>query len=258
MCIVLVSLAGGCGTTKSNTATEHLLMSDAVDGAVARIDFTPLRGQRVYFNTEYIRDYKGIAFVNSSYVISSLRQQMIAAGLLLQDKIDEADFVVEGRIGALGQDAHEVIYGIPSTGALTEAADAVAAFSHLPSVPGIPELAVAKRSNQIAAAKLAVFAYESKSKERVWQSGMTLGKATAKDLWVMGAGPFQRGTIHDGGVKFAGSAVNVPLIEESRSGRNGSIASFRKETIFSVPGAGQDAAEDSEVQQVSGEESTDK
>lgn len=225
----------GCGTTKSTVATEQIMLSDAVDHAVARIDFTPLSGQKVFFNTEFIKNYKGVGFVNSEYVISSLRQQMSAAGLQLQEKEDSADFILEGRIGALGTDAHEVVYGIPSTSALNDAADAVAAISQVPKVPGIPELAMAKRSNQIAAAKLAVFAIEKESRARVWQSGVSTGKSTAKDLWIFGAGPFQRGSIHEGNVRFAGSSLDVPLLENERDGVRGPIASYRQATIFEIP-----------------------
>ena len=42
---ILLSLAlTGCGSTKSRTATEQLLMSDAVDRAIAQIDFSELAG----------------------------------------------------------------------------------------------------------------------------------------------------------------------------------------------------------------------
>lgn len=222
----------GCGTTKSTVATEQILLSDAVDHAVARIDFTPMADQKVFFDTSYIKNYKGIGFVNSEYVISSLRQQMSAAGLNLQEDKKTADFILEGRLGALGTDAHEVVYGIPSTSALNDAADAVAAFSSVPKVPGIPELALAKRSNQVAAAKVAIFAYENESRQRVWQSGVSTGKSTAKDLWVFGAGPFQKGSIHEGNVRFAGSSLDVPLLEGERKGSNGPIASYRNATIF--------------------------
>lgn len=250
----------GCGTTKNMTATEQLLLSDAVDEAVAKIDFTPLVNQKVYFDTQYLKNYKGVGFVNSEYVISSLRQQMAAAGLQMFDAADAADFIIEGRLGALGSDAHEVVYGIPSTSALNDAADVVSAVSQVPKVPGIPELALAKRSNQVAAAKLAVFAYERESRERVWQSGVLTGKSTAKDLWVFGAGPFQRGTIHQGNVDFAGSSLEVPMLERDRSGSQGPIASYRQSTIFSLPDdpaktqIADEKDDKPEIQQVSGEQ----
>src|SRR5689334_4836831 len=105
-------------------------MSDALDRAVAQIDFTALSGQKVHFDTKYVQNtkdpsflgnQKGLGFVNAEYVISSLRQQMVAAGLLLQDKPEDADYIVEARLGAVGTDNNEVLFGIPATNLLSSA-----------------------------------------------------------------------------------------------------------------------------------------
>jgi hypothetical protein len=98
-----LSLAGvalaGCGTILTNSATEQLLASDAVDSAVSSIDFRPLSGQKVFFETRYIQNLKTIGFVSAEYIISSLRQAMVGAGVLLQDTAAQADLVV-GRESA--------------------------------------------------------------------------------------------------------------------------------------------------------------
>ncbi len=203
--LLLSTLCVGCGSTSSRTATEQLLSSDAVDAAIAQIDFRPLSGQTVFLETEYLKDYKGIGFVNSAYIISSLRQQIVAAGCLLQDTKDQADFVLEGRVGALGTDSHDIVYGIPANNLLSTA---TALAPNVPAVPAIPEVALAKKKNELSAAKLAIFAYHRESKRRVWQSGISLARSTAKDSWFFGAGPFQKGTVYDG-VKFAGAELNI-------------------------------------------------
>lgn len=200
---VLFALTSGCGSTKSSTATEQLLTSDAVDMAVAQIDFRPLSGQLVYFETKYLQNFKGIGFTNAEYITSSLRQQMIGAGCLLQDSAESAEFIVEARIGALGSDSHDIVYGLPASNALSTAATIV---SGAPAIPTIPEISFARKADQSAAAKLGVFAYHRESKQRVWQSGLSVAKSTAKDLWFLGAGPFQSGTVYDG-VQFAGSEL---------------------------------------------------
>ena len=48
----------GCGMNKSRLATEQLVVSDAVDRAVAAIDFSPLSGRKVYFDTKYLDGVK--------------------------------------------------------------------------------------------------------------------------------------------------------------------------------------------------------
>jgi len=45
----------GCGTTKSRSATEQLLISDAVDRAIAIIDFSPLADKTVFLDTKLAR-----------------------------------------------------------------------------------------------------------------------------------------------------------------------------------------------------------
>src|SRR5262245_53728030 len=86
----IAGLLSGCGTTSAKLATEQLLQSDAVDTAVADIDFTDLAGQRCFLDTQYIVDFEGVGFVNSNYIISAIRQEMTAEGLLLQDTKEEA------------------------------------------------------------------------------------------------------------------------------------------------------------------------
>ena len=223
----------GCGTTKQSQATEQMLASDAVDGAVSRVDFTPLAGQKVHFDTKYMQNYKGIGFVNAEYVISSLRQQMTAAGLLLQDDAKDAEYIIEGRIGTLGTDSHDVVYGIPSNSALSAAAATASAMSGAP-IPGtIPELSMARRNDQISAAKIGLFAYERESREAIWQSGISVARSTSKDVWFLGIGPFQRGSIYRGKVQFAGTEIGPEAT--ARAGINGTIVSYRDEMIFRTP-----------------------
>ncbi len=198
-------LTAGCGTTQQNLATQQLLESDAVDAAIARIDFTPLTGRKVFFDSTYVQDYKGIGFVNSSYIISGIRQQILAAGCLLQEKREDADYIIEGRVGTLGSDRHDIVYGIRQNNGLAAVAGAVPGAPT--ALPTIPELSVARKDNNQAAAKIALFAYDRESRERVWQSGLSVARSTARDTWVMGAGPFQSGTIHRDRVRFAGGRM---------------------------------------------------
>ena len=72
-------------------------MSDAVDRNIQRIDFRPLSGEKVYLDTSYLRHVKGTGFVNAEYVTSALRQQIVAAGCLIQDSAQEADIIIEGQ-----------------------------------------------------------------------------------------------------------------------------------------------------------------
>lgn len=200
---LIVSLSG-CGTTKEQLATQQLLLSDAVDRSVSTIDFRPLSGAKVYLDTAYLKTAKTDAIVNPDYVTSSLRQQIMAAGCLLQETDKEADIIIEARIGTLGSDDHRVTFGIPENNALGSAATLVPGA---PQVPQIPEIAVARRDSRESAAKIAAFAYDRVSREAIWQSGISQSRSTARDTWVLGVGPFQAGSIR-GGTRLMGNRLS--------------------------------------------------
>lgn len=202
----LLSLLGisGCGTTRasdtSRTATEQLLISDAIDRSVEAIDFQLLAGHAVYFD-----DQRLSKVVDKDYLISTLRQHLLAHGCVLKEYRDDAEFVVEARAGAVGTDNHNLLFGIPAMN--------VPQIVPLQGVPSaIPEVAVAKRQDQRAVAKVAVFAYHRETGVPVWQSGLAVSDSTASGIWLFGAGPFQKGTIYEG-TQFAGQEIQNPLLQ---------------------------------------------
>jgi len=221
----------GCGSVNKRSATEQLLMSDAVDRAISGIDFSPLGDEKIYLDTTYIVpvDVSG-GFVNSYYVISSIRQQLLAAGCLLQETRETADIIVEARVGTLGSDGNEVIYGIPQSNILASASTILPTG---PIIPTIPEIAVAKSDSQTGAAKVGLFAYERESKTPIWQSGVRTARSNSRDTWVLGAGPFQRGSIHKT-TKFAGR----PLFKSKSfaAADDPILAEYKTEHLFHQPG----------------------
>ena len=224
VCALIVS---GCGKSLGRYATEQLLESDAVDQAISKVNFDKFSGRTVFLDTTAIEPVKRPGFVNSAYVISALRQQMFAAGALLQDKRDDAEFIVEARAGALGSDNHEVVYGIPASNLLSTAASFVPT---MPQIPTIPELSLAKKNEQMSAAKIAMFAYHRESKLPYWQSGVSVAESRARDSWFLGAGPFQRGSIYDG-TQFAGNQIRIPMLSNDRVD-NADIVPYEKEFYF--------------------------
>ncbi len=197
---MLALLMSGCGSTTQRSGTEQLLLSDAVDSAVSQLDFNSLANQRVYLDTSYLQTIKGEGFVNAPYIISSLRQQLIAARCHLQDSREEADIIVEPRVGALGSNGHEISYGLPRNNLLNSAASIIPGT---PVIPSIPEISVARVDSQSGIAKLLVFAYDRETREPVMQSGVARAESNSRSSWILGAGPFQRGTVHRG-TRFAG------------------------------------------------------
>jgi hypothetical protein len=194
----LCAVVAGCGTTKwsdtPRTATEQLLISTAVDRAIDNMNFKPLAGKDIFFDATYL---EGI--VDKSYVISSLRQHMLAQGCVIVPSRELATYVVEARAGAVGTNHHDVMLGVPAL--------SLPGASLMPGVPSaIPEIAFAKTTDQKGVAKIAAFAYNQRTGQPVWQSGVFPIVSNAKDTWIFGTGPFQRGSIYDG-TRFAGSRL---------------------------------------------------
>lgn len=203
LCLLLT----GCGKTTSQSATDQLLQSSAIDRAIQKIDFTPLARQKVYLDDQFIRGTKVNGYVNSDYVISSLRQQIMAANCLIMERKEDAEYIIEARVGTLGNDQHEINYGIPANNMLSTASNAV---SVAPQIPVIPEISLAKREHRTGAAKIGVFAYHQETREPVWQAGVRAERARSRDSWFLGIGPYQSGTIYEEPM-FAGGRIDRPV-----------------------------------------------
>lgn len=193
-------LASGCNVTKSRLATEQLVVSDAVDHAISQIDFSPLSGRKVFLDKQFLPPTNApnkppTNNSNVEYVTSSLRQQLLAYNCQLQDKAEEAEVIVEARLGALGADSNEQTYGLPTGMVMRTAVAAVTPGGD--ALPSFPDLSLGKRNHQLGAARIGVFAYDRQTREPVWQAGVLTGNSQARDLWVLGIGPFQNGRIYD-------------------------------------------------------------
>jgi hypothetical protein len=95
----------------------------------------------------------------------------------------------------------------------------------------IPEISVARKETEHGAAKLAVFAYEKESGRPIWQSGIAQAKSTAQDYWILGAGPFQRGSIYEK-TQFAGQKLRLPRIGTRRAYEERPLVALYEEHVF--------------------------
>jgi hypothetical protein len=206
MVALLALLNAGCGTTRwtdtQRTLTEQWLVSSAIDEAVSRIDFTVLRDKTVFLDSQYL----DLLVVDKGYLISSVRQVLLASGCLLQEDRTKATYIVELRSGGIGTDRHDVMIGLPQMNIPT--------FYLTQGLPAqTPELAVAKSTKQIGGAKIEVFAYNRLTGQPVWQSGIAQHKTLTKHRWLLGIGPFQSGTILSG-TRWAGEPIPIPFFGE--------------------------------------------
>jgi len=176
---LFLSLAGGCTSTKQSntarTATEQLLISNAVDQSLNKVDFAPLAGSAVFVEEKYID------CTDKGYVIGSIRHKLLQAGATLATKPEEADAIMEVRSGAVGTDVTSSYLGIPGFTA--------------PGMIGIPDIKLATRDSQKAVAKIGIVVYSAKSRRELGEGGVSMARADDTNSYFMGFGPHQSGTL---------------------------------------------------------------
>ncbi len=221
--LVFVTLAG-CGTVKqtgtARTGTEQILLTNAWDDALRKVDFRPLAGVPIFLDTQYV------TAVDQGWVISSLRQAMLAQGVLLRDKAEKAQWIVEARVGAYGTDSYNWLVGVPQ----------VTVPPTLSGIPTgtIPEIPIVKKSDQLAYTKMALFAYDRASGQMVWRSGTQLAAANAKDVYVGGFGPISSGSIRKRNKRIG---INLPMISDPTPTAGPSAAAQPVSPASSYPAA---------------------
>jgi hypothetical protein len=226
--VLLWATCPGCGTTKwtdtTRTATEQLLITDSVDRAVSRLDLRALAGKKVF-----VDDTPAKQVTDAAYLVSAIRQHVLASGAILKDKREDAEYILEVRAGAVGTDRHDLLFGMPATTLPTIGVMGAAVPTQ------IPEIALAKKTDQRGVAKISLFAYNRETGRPVWQSGAVPEQSTTKAFWLLGAGPFQRGTIHRG-TTFAGAKLHIPLIDPAWAddGKHAAVA-VADEAFFVEP-----------------------
>ena len=178
-CVVAALLASGCTNMKrsdtARTGKEQLLISNAVDQSLNKVSFEPFRGHTVYLDDKYLDS------VDKGYIMGSLRHRIAHSGGTLVAKPDEADIVLEARSGGVGTDNAGSYLGIPEI--------------VLPGMLTLPEVKFIERSNQTAIAKIGLAAYDAHSMRLLGDGGTSLSKSTDNNWFVMGAGPYQDGTV---------------------------------------------------------------
>jgi len=170
----------GCAATKTSntarTATEQLLISNAVDQALDKVDFRAFCGRTVYLDDKYVD------CIDKQYVISSVRHRILHQGAILVEKPEDAEVLVEMRTGVVGTDIADSFLGIPEV--------------TLPGMLTLPEVRVLTRQVQTGTAKIGIVAVDAKTKKVLGEGGMTLARSDTNSWFIAGMGPFKTGTIN--------------------------------------------------------------
>jgi hypothetical protein len=175
--MALVGCTSISTTNTPRTSTEQLLISNAIDGALDKINFTPFAGTNVYLEEKYVEG------VDSKYLIASVRHRVLHAGARLVSKPDEADVVLELRNGGIGTASQDSYVGTPQIG--------------IPGMVSLPEVKLLERKRQQGAAKIGLVAYDSRTGEILGEGGITLSHSDDSNWYLAGVGPWRTGSIRN-------------------------------------------------------------
>jgi hypothetical protein len=182
-CVGICILLTGCTqtglTNPKRSATEQLLISTAADRALAQVDFSIVRGKKVYVDPSHYNSE------DEDYVIGSIRDFVSTNDGLLVPKLEEADLVLEPRSGALSIDASSSLIGMPASAAPIPIAGSV----------NLPEVAIYKSEKQFSIAKIALLAYERDSHKHVASTGPKVGRANIKYYKFLGLIGYTKTTV---------------------------------------------------------------
>lgn len=149
--LALSALAAACTDVKeslpSRTATEQLLIASAADGAASSLRLD-LSGERKAFV-----DASNFEGPDAKYAASAIKESLLRQGIRLTGDKNDADTIIEIRLGALSVDQSRTVVGIPSI--------------TLPGAITLPEASVYSSTENQAVAKFSAFAYDRKSGEMV-------------------------------------------------------------------------------------------
>lgn len=177
--MLLNCLVTGCASTATSntarTAKEQMLLSNAIDQSLSKVDFTPLYGQDVFLESKYLES------VDKQYVIGEIRHRVMRAGGRLLDKADDADVILEVRSGGVGTDTSESFVGTPEIA--------------LPGMLTVPEVRLAERKTQFGYAKIGLVTYDARTRTILGDGGMAMAESDDNNWYVFGLGPIQNGSL---------------------------------------------------------------
>lgn len=179
--LCLLSLVGFLGCTSARTtntartAREQLLISNAVDQALSKVDLAPFQGVNVFIDDKYLD------CVDKGYLVGSIRHRAMISGAQVVGKAEDADVVLELRSGAIGTDTSDSFVGTPEL--------------VLPGMLTLPEVRLISRNNQSAIAKIGIVAYDNKTKQLLGEGGVSSSQSKDNNWYVLGVGPYQNGEL---------------------------------------------------------------
>jgi hypothetical protein len=147
-------------SSPQRTATEELLISTAVDRAIAQVNLKIPAGTKVFVNADQLEGLDG------KYAAGEMKDRLLRGGAHLVADKGKADAVVEVRAGALSIDDRQTLFGIDTFDVPVPLAGQAAK---------IPEIALYKDKERQGVAKIAAFGYSTSDGKLIDITGPQFG-----------------------------------------------------------------------------------
>lgn len=196
----------GCTTNRTSdtarTGLEQILISNAVDQALDRIEMPQVTERKVFLDTQYLE-----SAVDKGYLIGSLRRRLLNGGAILTEKKEDSELTIEVCSGCIGTDTTSSFFGLPGM-----------------AVPGpmpiqVPEVRLYERGAQYGTAKISLITYATETGQLLHDSGLTLARSDDSRWSVFGAGPFYSGSVrkelHQADSQATPSAAHVRMADNA-------------------------------------------
>lgn len=174
-CLATTGCTSSTTSNTARTAKEQMLISNAIDQSLDKVDFASLYGQKVFLEEKYLD------CVDKGYLLGSIRHRIMRSGGTLVAAADGADVVMEPRSGGVGTDTNDAFIGMPEIS--------------LPGMLTLPEIRLTERKTQYAYSKLGLVVYDAKTKEVLGDGGVSMAQSDDNNWFVFGMGPWQSGTL---------------------------------------------------------------
>jgi hypothetical protein len=151
LALLALLLLAGCSTyresTAARTATEQLLVSTAADKAAEKLALPIPPGSKIFIDATNFD-----TTADAKYAVATIHDRLLKAGNKIAADRGSADIVVEVRAGALSEDDHQTLVGIPQFNV------------PIPLASGLtfPEMALFKVEERQGVAKFAAIAFDAK------------------------------------------------------------------------------------------------
>jgi len=174
----------GCSTINSQisgrTATEQYLVTASIERAMDKVDWSRLRGQKVFL------EIVGLQPTEFPYLENIMRQELVKEGAYPVPDVGDADIALTANVKSVGTDIWSSNFGIP-----------IFFANNVTSAYNLSGLSIYTANLQEGYCRVELFAADPETLDPIWHSPPVNGKSMFKTQTFLGfIGPIKTSDIY--------------------------------------------------------------